>query len=226
MSTSTLKDYIRVELAKECPKLPRGKTVEDAVNLIAEGVRVAGWTSVTAVRFTNRFDYKHKYKYKSVAYIWFLRYRGVKFCGICDTVRSREDFNARYASGDNLSSTCKYCEKSYYEDNKEVLAEKHKAYYEANKEDAAKRHKAWYEANKPACLASGAKYRATKLNATPLWCEVELIKEFYANRPEGYHVDHIVPLQHPLVCGLHCIDNLQYLTAEENLSKSNKFEVA
>lgn len=68
----------------------------------------------------------------------------------------------------------------------------------------------------------GAQKRAKKFKATPPWADLERIKEIYRNRPEGHHVDHIVPLNSPLVCGLHCEDNLQYLPARANMSKRNK----
>jgi hypothetical protein len=70
-----------------------------------------------------------------------------------------------------------------------------------------------------------AKRRAQKLKATPPWLTVAQlleIEEFYRNRPAGFHVDHIVPLQGENVRGLHVPWNLQYLPALENIKKSNR----
>ena len=66
-----------------------------------------------------------------------------------------------------------------------------------------------------------AKYYSAKLRATPKWSDLKAIKEFYDNCPEGYHVDHIIPLRGKYVCGLHILNNLQYLKAENNIQKSN-----
>jgi hypothetical protein len=68
-----------------------------------------------------------------------------------------------------------------------------------------------------------AKYRASQLKATPKFANLKKIKEIYKNCPKGYTVDHIVPLQGKVVCGLHVEWNLQYLTKSENSSKSNRF---
>ena len=51
----------------------------------------------------------------------------------------------------------------------------------------------------------------------------EELQKIYRNCPEGSQVDHIIPLLHYEVCGLHVPWNLQYLTIAENASKSNKF---
>lgn len=67
-------------------------------------------------------------------------------------------------------------------------------------------------------------YRSNKLYRTPSWANIASISEFYLNCPPGYHVDHIIPLQGDKVSGLHVVNNLQYLSAKDNLSKSNKFE--
>ena len=62
-----------------------------------------------------------------------------------------------------------------------------------------------------------------RLERTPTWSNSESIKDFYSECPSGYHVDHIIPLRASLVSGLHVPENLQYLTAHENLVKGNKF---
>ncbi len=51
--------------------------------------------------------------------------------------------------------------------------------------------------------------------------EIEEIRKFYGNRPEGFEVDHIIPLS---IGGRHHISNLQYLTKEENRKKGTKID--
>lgn len=68
-------------------------------------------------------------------------------------------------------------------------------------------------------------YKARNLNQIPAWADLEKISEFYSKCPEGYHVDHIIPLKGELVSGLHVLENLQYLPATENCSKGNRFNI-
>lgn len=66
-------------------------------------------------------------------------------------------------------------------------------------------------------------YRSAKIHATPSWANLQKISDIYENCPEGYHVDHIIPLNGVNICGLHLETNLQYLLAKDNCSKGNKF---
>lgn len=64
----------------------------------------------------------------------------------------------------------------------------------------------------------------------PRWAEASQIRMFYAvaaqrQRVTGteWSVDHIVPIEHPLVCGLHCASNLQVVPLADNIRKSNNW---
>lgn len=69
--------------------------------------------------------------------------------------------------------------------------------------------------------ASVYAYRARKRNAIPTDADLGIIKKIYESAPEGYQIDHIVPLSKG---GLHHQDNLQYLPAKENQSKNNRLD--
>ena len=81
----------------------------------------------------------------------------------------------------------------------------------------------FHEYVRPLRAETEASKRAHLKHATPSWANKPIIKSFYAQCPKGYHVDHIVPLNGELVCGLHVENNLQYLLAKDNIEKSNKF---
>lgn len=69
---------------------------------------------------------------------------------------------------------------------------------------------------------------AKKKQRTPKWLtkqDLFKIKQFYLKRPQGYEVDHIIPLCGDNVSGLHVLNNLQYLKAEENRKKNKKYIV-
>lgn len=82
----------------------------------------------------------------------------------------------------------------------------------------------WRKANLAYDAARAQAYRTRKLNQMPPWADAEVIFQFYDNCPEGYHVDHIVPLKGKTVRGFHVINNLQYLPARENIRKGNRYE--
>lgn len=92
------------------------------------------------------------------------------------------------------------------------------------KQSVLNRRPYFYEAN--------AHRRFFKKLATPKWADRNAIREIYKKRSQIseetgilHHVDHIVPLQHDLVCGLHVEWNLQIITATANHIKSNRFKI-
>jgi hypothetical protein len=67
--------------------------------------------------------------------------------------------------------------------------------------------------------------------ATPPWADIDAIKAIKRQCRRvsnmtgiSHHVDHVIPLKGKLVCGLHCAENMQIITALDNLKKLNKYD--
>jgi predicted nucleic acid-binding Zn ribbon protein len=60
--------------------------------------------------------------------------------------------------------------------------------------------------------------------ATPSCIKPRHFREIIKGRPEGQEIDHIIPLNHPNVCGLNVPWNMQYLSIDDNNLKSNQFD--
>lgn len=107
-----------------------------------------------------------------------------------------------------------------------------------------------YLNNRDACIAQATKWqkdnpdrvnmrnraRRGKIElATPpwvddtIWNQIEAVyrgsRELTESTGVAHHVDHIVPIQHERVCGLHVPWNLKAIPADENLRKSNTFHI-
>ena len=165
-----------------------------------------------------------------------------KVCKECGITKSLDHF---YRNGNRYKNKCKFCtlkeRKEYYKNNYKIVRERNNRsvakYYQNNIKKERKRSKEnyykdinkskeyarnWRKNNPHLHAAKEGKRRAAKRKAVPAWANMELIKAIYKEASEkGLHVDHIIPLQSKVVCGLHCEDNLQLLTPKENLQKSN-----
>jgi 5-methylcytosine-specific restriction endonuclease McrA len=139
-------------------------------------------------------------------------YIDIRMCNFCYALKNRSAYGS--------TKDMKQYRKNYREKNKQAISEYHKLNRIRNKERILKLEK---ERRKKAGSRkeATARRRAMKLKATPSWCDKDLIKAIYKNCPEGFHVDHIIPLKGKNVCGLHIPENLQYLSSEENIKKSN-----
>jgi hypothetical protein len=123
--------------------------------------------------------------------------------------------------------------KDYAQANSKKLLAYKKQYYVNNKTKFKELFIEHYSNNKFMYIAAAAKRRGVKMKATPKWlskAHLVVIRNIYKRAKEleqlsynkKFHVDHIIPLQGENASGLHVPWNLQILTREENISKSNK----
>jgi hypothetical protein len=145
-----------------------------------------------------------------------------------DWVKDNEK-RAEYFKQYNHSEAGQKAKKQYYARNREVVIAR--AATRTNEAKQAYRN-AWKDRN-PLEVKASTKHRRDKhKQATPKWLSLEQkaeIRKIYIDAMTvskvtkvPYVVDHIIPLRGQDVCGLHVPWNLQIMSREENLKKSNK----
>lgn len=179
----------------------------------------------------------------------------MKKCSKCAQEKPYTEFHKHSQTRDGYKSRCKMCnrkeaidyrnlnlDKAREKDKERLVGERkrlslervktwsvNKKYLTTEKAKLAqaKRIRKWKKENSGKVNADTARRRASKLKATPQWADKSIIKNIYIQASIlGLTVDHIVPLQGEIVCGLHCEDNMQLLSLSENSSKCNFWDGA
>ena len=170
----------------------------------------------------------------------------MKVCTKCHVEKPFLNFSKKTSNKDGLNFWCKQCQNNYFKNYKslksEAISKKKKEWAEKNKEKKSATNKLHYQNNTEQYRENNKKWKqenknrynflqskimrkrqAIHKNATPSWFEQEKISVLYQKAKDfEMQVDHIVPLNSPLVCGFHCWHNLQLLKASENSSKGNR----
>lgn len=133
----------------------------------------------------------------------------------------------RYSKSDAGKATAR----RFFERNREARLAKLIEWGRDNPERVAESRQRWYDNNRVRRNFYSSKWRAQVRIATPLWADEEIIMGFYEEAAVAgdvtgvpHHVDHIVPLQGKLVCGLHTQRNLRVIPASDNVKKRAKLD--
>lgn len=155
---------------------------------------------------------------------------------IADGNGNKAQYHREYAAANR--ERLKAYKSNYRAENRAELSKREKEQRdpERNRIYQKKYGKKYRKENKPLINFWASNRRAAKIERTSSWLTetdnavilamYERARQLTKETGVEHHVDHIIPLQGSLVSGLHVPENLQILTAAENLEKSNSFKAA
>ena len=121
---------------------------------------------------------------------------------------------------------CVECHKAnsrrWAEDNLEANRSRAKSWARRNCSANRARAAQWVKDNRGRANATRAARKKKIKLRTPPWADLKAIQKFYEDCPEGHHVDHYYPLQGEAISGLHVLENLRHIPAQENYAKGNR----
>lgn len=153
-----------------------------------------------------------------------------KICTTCKVEQPLENYSKCRKSPMGRRAKCNPCRKEYRAANASRISASKKKCYEAKKDQYQARHSAYKKANKGKINANTKAYKVAKKGQTPDMSQMEksMIEAMYwmasvlgRSCGESFHIDHITPISKG---GLHNFENLQILSAEENLKKGNRID--
>lgn len=168
-------------------------------------------------------------------------YSGARKCKACCIIMARiynladpDRFQKKKAYRDKHKVAHAEYKRIWFQKNKASLREKRsetsKQWSLENPEKRRDISRRYWKRNPAKLCAHVGRYRARVIGQTPGWANAFFIEEIYdlAQRRSLatgvlWTVDHIVPLKHNLVCGLHCEQNMNVITKTENSKKHNRW---
>lgn len=159
----------------------------------------------------------------------------MKTCTVCRVEKEIDQFYLQKRESGNGAcpkGRCKECEKKRVSAwglvNKGRVDKNKKAYLDRNRVKHNARAASWRRKNPALVNHYSRRAVAAKMMAIPGWANDFLIEEAYhlsrlrsISTGIRWEVDHIVPLQSKLVCGLHVENNLRVIPMTMNRRKSN-----
>lgn len=161
-------------------------------------------------------------------------------CSRCFEEKAIQEFPKSNTCISGYRSYCRVCKNkqtsSYYLNNKERHREIANKWMQNNPERVREIKANWKQRNPLQAKVDNAKRSAIKRSASISW-DQELTEFVFeeAHHLRGlrdaifkfkWHVDHIIPLQGKLVCGLHVWNNFAVIPAIINLRKNNKYAIS